>query len=125
MPQYFPVSELPAGDATIAAETPDGFTLQNPGTRRSDFLYDSDNVFQGTSTCGLGGCEVLAQARIQFRESVQGGISHAWRLTMAMAMWSNAAGLSMSFSSTYWCGVNIEDASDTICDNGAAPPTSR
>lgn len=118
-----PSTELPSPDGTVvpATGTPDGFKLQNPGIRRSDYVYDSDKVYQGSYHCNSSTCTLSAEVTAQLHEVVIGGSSHTWQLTMNMAYYSNPGNLTWSYSASYWCGVNISGASDTICTNGAAP----
>jgi hypothetical protein len=40
---------------------------------------------------------------------------------MNLSKYSNPGGLTWSYTTTYWCGVNVSGASDTICASGAAP----
>lgn len=123
LPATVPADQVPGGTGGVAAaaSTPDGFILQNPGTRRSDYIYDSDNVYQGTYRCGTTTCTLLAQVRVQLHQVAIGGSSHTWQLTMNMNRYSNPGEITWSYSSTYWCGVNISGGNDTLCTNGAAP----
>lgn len=110
-----------SGDFTTAESTPNGFSLRNPGIRRSDYIYDSDNVYQGSYDCSGSTCILKAQVKAQFHHYVNGGSSHTAQLTMYMTNYSNPGGLTWSYSSSYWCGVNVSGGNDTICTNGAAP----
>ncbi len=124
LPATVPADRVPCatGGVTAAASTPDGFKLHNPGYRRSDYIYDSDTVYQGTYRCGTSGtCYLLAQVAAQLHQVAIGGSSHTWQLTMNMKNYSNPGGLTWSYSATYWCGVNVSLGNDTICTNGAAP----
>lgn len=123
LPATVPADQVPgaAGTVTTAASTPGGFILQHPGIRRTNYVYDSDTVYQGSYTCGTTVCNLAAQVTVQMHEVAIGGSSHTWQLTMNMKQYSNPGRLTWSYSATYWCGVNISFGSDTICTNGAAP----
>lgn len=101
--------------------TPGGFALQHPGHRRSDYVYDSDDVYQGAYHCTEDGCRLQGEVKVQFHEVSIGGSSHAWRLTLSMKEYKNPGRLTWSYFSTYWCGVNIKNSPDHECDSGAAP----
>jgi hypothetical protein len=128
LPATFPVSELAklegTGDVTPAASTPNGFKLQNPGIRRDDYVYDSDPVYQNAGDCGPIICTAKAQVKVQFHQVVNGIDSHTWRLTMNMAEYSNPGNLTWTYSSTYWCGINIKLADDQLCDDPGAAPSN-
>jgi len=128
LPATFPVSELAklegTGDVSPAASTPNGFKLQNPGIMRSDYLYDSDPVYQNAGDCGPIICTAKAQVKVQFHQEVIGRTSHTWRLTMNMTENSNPGNLTWTYSSTYWCGININLASDKLCDDPGAAPSN-
>lgn len=98
--------------------TPSGFTLV--GTKRSPYIYDSSTVYQGSYHCATS-CTLVGEVATQLHEVAIGGSSHTWELTMNMKEYQNAGGLSWTYSATYWCGVNIKNATDTLCTNGAAP----
>src|SRR5690349_8791696 len=55
-------------EITPKTDTPDGFKLQHPGHRRSDYVYDSDNVYQGSYHCVDGECTLLGEVRVQLHE---------------------------------------------------------
>ncbi len=105
---------------SVAAATPNGFILQHPGIRRTDYIYDSDAVYQGTSVC-TSTCQVKAQVKVQLHQVAIGGSSHTWELKLNMSQYSNAGGLTWTYWGSYWCGVNVAGGSDTLCTNGAAP----
>lgn len=115
------LAALSEPDTTTRTSTPAGFALRNPGTRRSDYIYDSSTVYQGAYNCPTQPCTLAAETTAQFREAPIGGSSHTWELTMTMKLSRNPGNLSWSYSSSYWCGVNVSGGSDTICVNGAAP----
>jgi hypothetical protein len=110
-----------AGTFTPMADTPNGFILQHPGIRRSDYVYDSDTVYQGSYHCSGSTCNLLAQVTVQLHEVAIGGSSHTWQLTMNMKRYSNPGNITWSYFATYWCGVNVSGGNDYICNNGAAP----
>lgn len=107
-------------EATPDTGTPDGFILQHPGTRRTDYVYDSDKVYQGSYHCEAT-CTLLAQVTVQLHEVAIGGSSHTWQLTMNMKEYSNPGHITWSYFATYWCGVNVKSGDDYECNNGAAP----
>ena len=118
-PDQLPPSEEPI---SIAADTPDGFKLRNPGVRSSDYVYTSDTVYQGAYNCNATVCTLAAEVTARLKQTAIGGSSHTWQLTMNMARSRNPGGLTWSHSSTYWCGVNESLSGDRICDaSGAAP----
>lgn len=57
----------PGTGVTPLASTPDGFKLQHPGIRRSDYVYDSDTVYQGTYHCDHSNCKLMAEVTVQLR----------------------------------------------------------
>ena len=116
-------SSLPEASGTIKpmSDTPDGFILQHPGFRRSDYVYDSDTVYQGSYHCSGSSCKLLAQVTAQLHEVAIGGSSHTWQLTMNMKQYSNPGNITWSYFATYWCGVNVRGGNDYTCNNGAAP----
>jgi hypothetical protein len=123
LPTTVPVDQLPAQDGTVSvtAATPSGFALRNPGIRRSDWVYDSDKVYQGSYRCTSTVCTLAAEVTVQLHQEAIGNTSHTWRLTQHMDFSRNPGGLTWSYGASYWCGVNISGASDTLCTNGAAP----
>ncbi|MCW2568155.1 MAG: hypothetical protein JWN54_2252 [Mycobacterium sp.] len=123
LPATVDSSSLPEASETDTpmSATPDGFILQHPGTRRSDYVYDSDTVYQGSYHCSGSSCNLLAQVTVQLHEVAIGGSSHTWQLTMNMKRYSNPGNITWSYFATYWCGVNVSGGSDHTCDNGAAP----
>jgi hypothetical protein len=123
LPDNVPAAQLAGArtGVTADADTPDGFTLQHPGFRRSNYVYDSDTVYQGTYHCTDDACKLMAEVTVQLHEVAIGGTSHTWELTSNMKKYKNPGNYTWSYSATYWCGVNISGASDTICANGAAP----
>jgi hypothetical protein len=124
LPAEVAVDEIPGtdgSDVSVATDTPSGFKLINPGIRRSDYVYDSDKAYQGAYECSGSTCTLAAEVTAQLHEVAIGGSSHTWRLTMTMQKYANARNLTWSYSSTYWCGVNVSGASDHLCTNGAAP----
>jgi hypothetical protein len=122
-PSTVPLSAVTAGEGgvTAAEATPGGFKLQAPGIRRTDYIYDSDNIYAKSFNCKGTTCTLAAQVKVQLHQVAIGGSSHTWQLTMNMSKYSNPANLTWVYSSTYWCGVNISGATDTLCTNGAAP----
>lgn len=107
---------------TPAASTPNGFKLINPGYRRSNYVYDSNKVYQAVYRCSAsGGCALLAAVTVQLHEHVIGGTSHTWQLTANMREYTNPGHIHWSYFATYYCGVNVKNASDHECNNGAAP----
>ena len=106
---------------TANTDTPNGFILQHPGYRRSDYVYDSNKVYQGSYHCSGGECRLLGEVTVQLHEVAIGGSSHTWRLTMNMKQYKNPGGIRWSYFATYWCGVNVKGGNDYECKNGAAP----
>ncbi|MEC3997165.1 hypothetical protein VSR01_28155 [Actinacidiphila sp. DG2A-62] len=102
------------------ASTPDGYALLDPGYRRSDYRYDSDTMYEAVYACPGDECTLEASTKSQFRETVVGGSSKRWQLTMTRSTDRNPAGLTWSYSSTYYCGVNISGGSDHTCGNSAS-----
>jgi hypothetical protein len=123
LPATVDASSLPDADGSLSpmADTPDGFILQHPGIRRSDYVYDSDTVYQGSYHCSGSSCTLLAQVTAQLHEVAIGGSSHTWQLTMNMRQYSNPGHITWSYFATYWCGVNVSGGNDYLCNNGAAP----
>lgn len=84
-------------------------------------MYDSDNFYMGAHVCSGGFCTLEAEVVALLHEYVIGVTSHTWQLTMSMREVENPHGLTWSFSAAYWCGVNVRNATDHLCTNGAAP----
>lgn len=109
-----------SGSVSPLTNTPDGFTLQHPGFRRSDYVYDSDTVYQGTYHCNSSTCTLMAEVTAQLHEVAIGGSSHTWQLTMNMNWYTNPGNYTWSYFATYWCGVNVSGGEDYLCTNGPA-----
>lgn len=111
-----------ASMVTTASATPSGFTLQQPGIRRSDYVYDSDSMYQASYHCSNpSNCQLEDEVKLQLHQVALGGSSHTWQLRLSMSQVANPANLTWTYWATYWCGVNIAGASDILCANGAAP----
>jgi len=113
-------ADLSTSDASPATATPDGYLLIHPGYRRSDYVYDSDWVYQGAYHCQNDDCTLLAETRVRLHEYVYGGSSHTWRMTYYGEEYGNRGGLTWQYHIKYYCGVNVRNASDHICTNGAS-----
>jgi hypothetical protein len=123
-PATVPSSALPSSSGVVVAAvaTPGGFKLQAPGIRRTDFVYDSDNIYADSYNCRGISCTLAAEVKVQLHQVAIGGSSHTWQLTLNMKQQSNPGALTWVYSSTYWCGINISGATDQICSaSGAAP----
>lgn len=124
-PDTISLADLASLQAAAPAEvhpntaTPNGYELLDPGYRRSDYRYDSDTMYEAVYACGSS-CTLEASTKSQFRETVTGGTSKKWQLTMTRSTDRNPAGLTWTYSSTYYCGVNISGGSDHTCGNGAS-----
>jgi hypothetical protein len=118
-----PATARPSTGRTLkrATDTPNGFILQHPGYRRSDYVYDSNKVYQGSYHCNGGECRLLAEVTVQLHEVAIGGSSHTWQLTINMKEYKNPGHIGWSYFATYWCGVNVKGGNDYECKNGAAP----
>jgi hypothetical protein len=101
-------------------DTPDGYKLIHPGYRRSNYVYDSDWVYQGDYRCSGGECSLQAETRLKIHEYVYGGSSHYWSLRYDAQTVKNPGHLSWQFHDRYYCGVNVAHHSDPICTNGAS-----
>lgn len=100
--------------------TPNGYSLRNPGTRVSDYLYRSDFVYHYDMILLPDDTYYMrAETKVRLVESVTGGSSHYWQLTFRTLPVSNADGLTWYFTQKYWCGVNVSGGQDHICDNAA------
>ncbi len=112
------------GGATASGSTgatPSGYRLRDPGYRRSDFVYDSYYIDQVDLVYRNGGAHVRAATQVQLHERVVGGSSKNWDLTYNARTAQNNDGLTWTYGSLYYCGVNVANADDHICEKGAAP----
>jgi hypothetical protein len=123
LPLTAAASALPGATSAVtpATSTPNGFKLIHPGSRRSDYVYDSDKAYQGSYHCNDGKCTLLAEVAVQLHEYVIGGSSHTWQLTANMHEYKNPGHITWSYFATYYCGVNVKGGNDHECNNGAAP----
>lgn len=106
------------GQASPATATPGGYTLLHPGVRRSDYVYDSDNIYQDDVYCNPN-CTLKAETKVQEHQYVVGGASKYWQLQENAAESQNPGGLTWNYTAIYYCGVNISGGADHTCGNGA------
>jgi hypothetical protein len=70
-----------------------GFTLYDPGYRRTDHIYDSDRGPLTELACD-GSCDVVAQCKTQMHEYVVGKSTKRWEITLC---YCNVSGLKAAF----------------------------
>jgi hypothetical protein len=94
-----------------AVKTPRGYILR--GTNRVDeYHYRSENGLMKV-TKKIRGTEYLVGAvKVQMRETLNGGDSHAWKIEVRAA-W--AGGDPYDFYYAYNCGVNVPKDDDWTC----------
>jgi hypothetical protein len=107
------------GQVSAQTSTPSGYHLEHPGYRRTNYTYDSDWVYHDDVYCSFT-CVLKAETKVQLHEYLYGGSSHTWALTYNAQTVSDPAGITWQYHYRYYCGVNIANASDTICTNGAS-----
>jgi hypothetical protein len=112
------ITLVQAGGVVPATATPSGYTLLHPGYRRSDYIYDSDYIYQDDVYCNPT-CVLKAETKVQEHQYVRGGASKYWDLQENAATSQNPGGLSWTYTAIYYCGVNIKGAADHTCGNGA------
>lgn len=105
---------------TPLAATPSGYYLWNPGTRVSDYVYKSDNAELGTGPCVDGKCTATEKVNYVLKETVTGGSSKTWTIRTDMTQLANDPGITFINGLTYYCGVNINNAPDRLCEGAGA-----
>ncbi|WP_405931084.1 hypothetical protein [Streptomyces sp. NBC_00827] len=116
-----PVSGLPssvqrqlAGHGVVVpqADTPNGYKLRK-GTRSTDYVYKSADVYAIEANCNSSGCRPVQQVKLAIKEYVRGRTSKYWEITFYGSRWSGSSQFHMDYN--YECGVNIPNASDETC----------
>jgi hypothetical protein len=95
------------------ADTEKGYILQHPGHRRTDYIYDSDNVYMAHVRCQGSRCQTIAQVKAQLHQYVVGRNSKRWQITLHASRYSGTEGYQTSYF--YACAVNISRAKDKYC----------
>lgn len=101
-----------------ADPTPDGFELFDPGYRVTDYKYRSDTGTFYLGTCWENGCAVSDEWDIVFEQTLVGGSSTRWDLFPKLTR--DYGTTPVSFSYSYYCGVNVAFGDDTLCAGAGA-----
>lgn len=108
-----------APPATTNADTPDGFELWEPGARKSDYVYQSNNWGLNLSKCNTNtGCGLVDQWAANITEQVTGRTSTRWNIVKNANRVKGST--PTSFSYEYYCGVDRNNTGDTLCAGGGA-----
>lgn len=69
------VADALSGGSSSNGITERGYKLRHPGYRRSDYVYDSQDVYAINAHCEGGSCYARSQVRLSLHEYVVGGSS--------------------------------------------------
>lgn len=105
-----------AGDVVTPMSVASGYTLWNPGTRRTDYIYDSNLRGANEAECNDAGCTVINRWETQLHQYVVGNTSKQWQLTLNAIR--DIGTENPTFSYVYHCAVNVSGSSDHYCSTG-------
>jgi hypothetical protein len=110
-----------AGGVITPMSVASGYSLWNPGTRRSSYVYDSSSRGANEAECDSSGCTVINRWETQLHQYVVGNTSKQWQLTLNATRDFGSETPSLTY--IYYCAVNVSFAHDHYCSTaqGADP----